>query len=420
MPTLYKFEDIWTEELLLNLPQNEDNRYEYKAGKLIDDFKSGDKKQDDLEATLSKEIAALANSFGGTLFLGVRDQKKEFDGCDKIIKGNESTLAWLERKIPEWFEFRLYSFRVNYVVLSDETKKKLGPNREIIHVDVWDSGLLPHQVKKSGIYYYRENSTSRPAPHYYLSFLWTSRTNTMSEKVSRWCLEFLNPCIEELTKFQTFLSHRLYKAELRSVYGADILTYDFELSPARYLLNSVSRSNLVAKQFFYTFPRIQEKFNDLLAFALDFERDFNSLREKVALSEVLEIAATDAYDRRNHPNSLNPPGMNRMLIEFAGDFGSPLAQLPEGIASEQIVGIGTRLITLKLLEIESTPHAGGDQMWNKCSELAKKLDDDIEITAQVSTVAKKMKELGEKIKSLAESLDRERDELSSTFNATYF
>src|SRR5690349_19584672 len=113
---LYKYPDEWTEERLRNLP-DEDDRYEYKSGLKVDELIRKQISEREFVNDLSKEIGALVNSFGGTLFLGVRDGTREIDGCPIILKGRETLKAWLEKSIPEWFDFRLYSFRVNSVSL---------------------------------------------------------------------------------------------------------------------------------------------------------------------------------------------------------------------------------------------------------------------------------------------------------------
>src|ERR1041384_4126469 len=155
----------WTEELLKELSA-EDDRYEWKSGAQI-----SIRNLNEFWNMLAKEVGAFANSFGGTLFVGVNDDKTKV-GVPAIVSGRTSIERWLENKIPTLFELRLQHFRVSRVQLSESTQKQIGDNKVIIAVDVFDSELAPHQCIFDHKYYYRVNSESRPAPHHYLAFLW--------------------------------------------------------------------------------------------------------------------------------------------------------------------------------------------------------------------------------------------------------
>src|SRR5258708_875663 len=165
----------WTEELLDELPFGEDDRYEWKSG-----AENAVKKPDDFSNKLAKEIGAFANSFGGTLFVGMANDKTKV-GFPVIAKGNTPTERWLENKIPTLFELRLQHFRVGRVELSDKTQSQIGDDKIIIAIDVFDSELAPHQCVFDHKYYYRINSESRPAPHHYLAFLWGRASSNMSQ-----------------------------------------------------------------------------------------------------------------------------------------------------------------------------------------------------------------------------------------------
>src|SRR5688572_19356466 len=128
---LYTPPDQWTEELLISL-SGEDDRFEFKSGGILLDEKNRQPKAD---AVLCKELAieicAFANSFGGTLFLGIRNTKK-IDGVQKFYKGNQSNpiKEWLDKKIASFLEFRLPNYRVTEVVdLSEETEQLLGEDK---------------------------------------------------------------------------------------------------------------------------------------------------------------------------------------------------------------------------------------------------------------------------------------------------
>src|SRR2546430_410437 len=105
----------WTEEFLEEL-SSEDDRYEWKSGAQIS--KSN---LNEFWNILAKEVGAFANSFGGTLFLGVNDDKTKV-GVPAIASGRTSIERWLENKIPTLFELRLQHFRVSRVQLIESTQ----------------------------------------------------------------------------------------------------------------------------------------------------------------------------------------------------------------------------------------------------------------------------------------------------------
>ncbi len=165
----YKHPDKWTEDLFLSLPA-EDNRYEWKLGK-VESLRD----QNELRNKLGKELGAFANSFGGTLFVGISDDR-DIVGVDTIFAGRQSFKEWLENVIPSLTEMRLQAFRVTPVELTRKTQEKIGEEKIVLAIDVQDSDLAPHQTAKDHKYYYRVSSKSEPAPHHYLAFLW-GRTN---------------------------------------------------------------------------------------------------------------------------------------------------------------------------------------------------------------------------------------------------
>jgi predicted HTH transcriptional regulator len=165
--------DVWTEAAFLELPLKEDDRYEWKAApkKVLDNL-------GEFRKMLSKQIGALANSFGGTLFIGI-DNDRLIEGVAKEYIGRQSLKDWLEGVIPTLFELRLHNLRVSEMVLSPETALRIGTEKAVIVIDVFESDLAPHQSTTDHHYYYRVAGTSKPAPHHYLAFLW-GRTNPKS------------------------------------------------------------------------------------------------------------------------------------------------------------------------------------------------------------------------------------------------
>jgi predicted HTH transcriptional regulator len=76
----------WTEEEVLSLPSGEHDFFDRKSGDLLSDIKK-------FEADVGKALSAFANSGGGHLLLGVRDDGL-FDGMPEK-RGRTDTREWL-------------------------------------------------------------------------------------------------------------------------------------------------------------------------------------------------------------------------------------------------------------------------------------------------------------------------------------
>lgn len=152
----------WTEADVINLPTGEHDYFERKAGALIE----GDR--NNLLDDLAKAASAFANSGGGHLVIGVRNDGS-FDGVPRLISGRETTRDWLEQKLPDLLDYRLNDFRVHVVERSNPSA--IPNDRDIIVVDFGDSALAPHQSRRHTSYFYRSAGRSVHAPHFYLELL---------------------------------------------------------------------------------------------------------------------------------------------------------------------------------------------------------------------------------------------------------
>jgi Schlafen, AlbA_2 len=150
----------WTEAEIAALPAGEHDYFDRKSGALLT--------TPDFRKDMGKALSAFANSGGGHLILGVKDDGT-IDGVDKIKKGRVTTRDWLEQTIPNLLVFPLQQFRVHEVEPSSPSA--IPADRVVIVVDVGDSTLAPHQAEDSKIYYFRQAGRSLPAPHFYLETL---------------------------------------------------------------------------------------------------------------------------------------------------------------------------------------------------------------------------------------------------------
>lgn len=158
--------DKWTEADVGALPAGEHDYFDRKSGLLFND-------PDKLLGALAKALSAFANSGGGHIILGVKD-----DGVPDGVpthQGRTSTKDWLEQKIPHLVSYPLADFRVHVVERSSSSSVPSG--REVVVIDVGDSALAPHQCAYGGgdarkyLYYHRQAGRSEPAPHFYLELL---------------------------------------------------------------------------------------------------------------------------------------------------------------------------------------------------------------------------------------------------------
>lgn len=153
----------WTEDDVLTLPSGEHDYFDRKSG---GDFTAD---RGNFLTFVGKALSAFANSGGGHLILGQRDDGVTFDGLPPT-EGRTPLREWLEQKIPNLVAYELQDFRVHEVLRS--TPSKIPTGRVVIVVDVGDSALAPHQTAHGPKHYYmRQAGHSEIAPHHYLELL---------------------------------------------------------------------------------------------------------------------------------------------------------------------------------------------------------------------------------------------------------
>lgn len=187
----------WAEDDVSALPAGEHDYFDRKSGALLADR--------DFEEKLAKVLSAFANSGGGHLVLGVKNDGT-FDGVPQIHKGRQSTREWLEQVIPNRLSYPLQDFRVHEVEPS--TPSAIPAGKVLIVIDVGDSNLAPHQSIFTYIYYHRVGGHSKPAPHFYLETLRGRGRYPSREVAQTWCYVVLNPLISILNYEQQYLTSR--------------------------------------------------------------------------------------------------------------------------------------------------------------------------------------------------------------------
>jgi hypothetical protein len=146
----------WTEVDVLNLPAGEHDDFERKAGAAVG--------AGGFYEILGPALSSFANSMGGHLILGVRNDGT-FDGVDRM-RGQTPTREWLEQIIPARCTPPIPDFRVHEVVPSSPSTIPEG--RVVLVVDVSESRSNHQATSPQGVYYHRSGGRSVPASHDYL------------------------------------------------------------------------------------------------------------------------------------------------------------------------------------------------------------------------------------------------------------
>ena len=151
----------WDEDYILSLPK-ENNEIERKGTRKLD-LKAG-ADIDDVLDELAKQLSAFANTGGGKIIYGLKDDGTVDNGGVSTEIKSGGTKEWLERRIPEITEYEILGFSVH----EREPKtsdSQIRAGKALYVVEVPDSDRAPHQSKRDMKYYIRLGSQSLPAPH---------------------------------------------------------------------------------------------------------------------------------------------------------------------------------------------------------------------------------------------------------------
>ncbi|MEK6749947.1 MAG: ATP-binding protein [Pseudomonadota bacterium] len=133
-------------ELLYQIRLGEDSQYEYKDVHIQGNTVKGPTQKD-----LADEMAAFANTKGGSLILGVNDKTHDVTGIAQ--EHIESVQQWVTRASQDNIDPPLQPF-VRLVELPNRT----GEQRIVIHIQI-DRSLFVH--KSNGRYYHRVNESKK-------------------------------------------------------------------------------------------------------------------------------------------------------------------------------------------------------------------------------------------------------------------
>jgi schlafen family protein len=272
--------DRWTEEEVLALPKGEPDAFDRKSGDLL-------LKRDELDKKLGKALSAFANTGGGHLLLGVRDDGT-FDGAPQM-QGKTTTREWLEQKIPALLDYPLQHFAVHEVVPASPSAIPAG--KVVIVIDVIDSPLAPHQSVSDHVYYQRVGGHSMPASHFNLKMLWQRETYPSNRIVRAWFDTMINPLIDGLTN-----EHRTICGK-----GWDWDRFTRTIGGLRHL----SSLSVNLDQFFLSYPDVR----DLL------RSHDNAILQLIDRVSALHEAIRDSAELRRIYEAARTPEMLRKMVE---------------------------------------------------------------------------------------------------------
>jgi len=204
----------WSEEEILLLPAGELDYFDRKSGAIISDS--------DFLKKLAKALSAFANSGGGYLILGVKNDGT-IDGVPKVYKGRTSAREWLEQVIPDLLSYPLQDFRVHEIDPAMPTTIPAG--NVVIVIDIGDSERAPHQDTFTKLYYHRVSGHSLPAPHIYIESLRARVKYPSREIVCAWRDYVINPLLSTLKSERGYLERRKWTWDRWGVRGNGISIY---------------------------------------------------------------------------------------------------------------------------------------------------------------------------------------------------
>ena len=159
---------------------------------------------------LSKALSAFANSGGGTLVLGLKQDGKIWqvdDGGIAAQVGRASTKEWLEDIIPHLVELPLQIFNV-YEAKRNPADSQIDPEKAIFVIEIGDSTAAPHQATDK-FYYGRIAGKSKPLSHRFILDILGRRQNPKIELTFEITKKYQTQKIQGFTTPQKYVRHLL-------------------------------------------------------------------------------------------------------------------------------------------------------------------------------------------------------------------
>lgn len=164
------FSKMTTDELLQIIPPTETAEWEFKAAAIFDPSNFGEFKKQ----KLGKIVSSFANSGGGYLVLGKRNDVATFDPV-RTHEGRTTMEDHLSLVISQSVTPHYRNFEIRRIPISGKL------NESVLVVEFFDSPAAPHQSVSDVNYFYRLPGHSVPAPHFHLELLRGRLSKTILE-----------------------------------------------------------------------------------------------------------------------------------------------------------------------------------------------------------------------------------------------
>jgi len=141
-------------EQLISAQREEDINLDYKASDSLD-------KTDGKKKEISKDVSAFANSDGGVIIYGVRENPAQRNIPEGIDVGSDPTIIskeWLEQIINSGIKPKIHGLRIKSITVA---------SGKVIYVVYIPKSMTAHQASDHR-YYKRYNFQSTPMEHYEL------------------------------------------------------------------------------------------------------------------------------------------------------------------------------------------------------------------------------------------------------------
>ncbi len=165
-----KFDEMTTDDLANELPESENQHWEFKDAILL----TKEKRKQELPAELGKQVSGFANSGGGYILFGFDDKTHAFQSCEQAV-GRQRMKEFIVTMVQQSVEPLMHGVQVHRIPFTND------PEQSVFVVVIPDSPSAPHQCSEKGDrrYYRRTDFNTEAAPHFYLDLLRNRFTKTI-------------------------------------------------------------------------------------------------------------------------------------------------------------------------------------------------------------------------------------------------
>lgn len=152
----------WTSEKLNELPEDENNHYEYKSSQISNSS---------LKKKLERAASAFWNSGGGFFIIGANDNGSIDGGIEKTC-GNQDRKDWFDQILAEVIPGSDY--KIKEFDYEADNNIEINENKSVYVIAFAGNNSTPHMAPDNK-YYIRTGAHTSPAPHFIVEALRSMR-----------------------------------------------------------------------------------------------------------------------------------------------------------------------------------------------------------------------------------------------------